>query len=89
MSPSKLKNYGDCKTTRIVDMRFPQGSVIGPDLWNLLFDDSSRLPLPEGCISDDYADDKLYLGCGDSRREVEKKAEGLRQILENGVEGIY
>lgn len=78
-------SYGDVVIVREVDMGCPQGSIVGPDYWNIKFDDSSRLPLPEGCISIDYADDKLYLVSGDSRKEVESKAEeGLSMILNWG-----
>ena len=40
-------------------MVFPvfQGSVLGPTLWNVLYDGALRVELPEGCSSIAYADD--------------------------------
>ena len=55
-------------------MGCPQGSVLGPSLWNILFDDLLGLPYPEGCTVSAYADDALLLVGGKSRAEVERRA---------------
>ena len=34
----------------------PQDSVLGPTLWNVLYDGELRVKLPEGCSSIVYAD---------------------------------
>lgn len=39
----------------------PQGSVLGPLLWNIAFDSVLRLPLEEGCKIICYADDTMIL----------------------------
>jgi len=36
----------------------PQGSVLGPILWNVMYDGVLRLVLPEGCTVVGFADDK-------------------------------
>lgn len=53
----------------------PQGSVLGPSLWNLVFDGLIRiLENDQGCVPIAYADDVLVLIPGNSRREIERKA---------------
>lgn len=42
----------------------PQGSVLGPLLWNLAYDRILYLPLPRGCHSICYADDTLVVATG-------------------------
>lgn len=39
----------------------PQGSVLGPDLWNILYNGLLKLPMPEGCRLVAYADDVAVL----------------------------
>lgn len=35
----------------------PQGSVIGPTLWNVLYDELLTLPMPQGVELEGFADD--------------------------------
>lgn len=50
----------------------PQGSVLGPYLWNFGFDDFLSIPLPQGCHLTGFADDGLLLVESDSRAGLER-----------------
>lgn len=47
----------------------PQGSILGPDLWTLVFNDSMDEDVDEIA----YADDKVILVYANSRKEAEEK----------------
>ena len=53
----------------------PQGSVLGPTLWNVLYDGALRVELPEGCSSIAYADDFGLEIVADSVGALRVKAE--------------
>ena len=59
----------------------PQGSMLGPTLWNILYDQVLRLKLPEGVTNIAYADDLAVLVCAENQIELENRANGsLRRI---------
>lgn len=71
---------------RRTSMGCPQGSVLGPLLWNILFDDVLSLPLPPGCTLVAYADDLLLLVGASSRAGLELVAtDALERILKWGI----
>jgi hypothetical protein len=75
--------HGNTVIKRATSMGCPQGSVLGPSFWNVLFDDLLRLPLPEGCTVVAYADDALLLISGNSRRELEWKGHSAINTITN------
>jgi len=52
---------GSSSFTHNVTCGVPQGSVLGPDLWNLLYDDLLRIRMPEGVHLLAFADDVAVL----------------------------
>ncbi|KAL4083690.1 hypothetical protein QTP88_029006 [Uroleucon formosanum] len=51
----------------------PQGSVLGPTLWNVLYDDLLRVPLPEGVEYLAFADDVALVATAKDAYELEEK----------------
>lgn len=49
----------------------PQGSVLGPTLWNAMYDGVLKLDLPRGVKIVGFADDVVLTVIGESRKEVE------------------
>ena len=50
-----------------------QGSVKGPTMWNIMYDDLLRLKLPKGVTLVGYADDVAAVVTGDTTEEIEVK----------------
>ena len=65
---------GDQVVWKRSTMGCPQGSVLGPTLWNVLLDDILRLPMPEGVSMVAYADDVTIVIEAPSRAAIEHKA---------------
>ncbi|KAL4104789.1 hypothetical protein QTP88_020065 [Uroleucon formosanum] len=61
----------------------PQGSVVGPLLWNIAYDKVLRLELPAGAKILGFADDTMILVSGVTISELERKAnEALGAVSE-------
>lgn len=66
---------GDRAVWKVSTMGCPQGSVLGPTLWNLLLDDILRLPVPMRVGMVAYADDITVAIEASSRAEIERHAQ--------------
>lgn len=59
---------------RIVEAGVPQGSVLGPTLWNITYDEVLGTEAEEGCEVIGYADDTMILATAERIEEATVKA---------------
>lgn len=83
-----IKSYFSDRLIRIGDNEsldmtcgVPQGSVLGPLLWNIYYDDVLRLRMPDGTTIIGYADDIAVVVCG-------KTEDSLRNAANQAIESI-
>lgn len=62
------------KVVKSVSGGVPQGSILGPVLWNVLYDGVLRLELPEGVTAVAYADDLAVVVVARDEEELMRKA---------------
>lgn len=60
----------------------PQGSVLGPTLWNVLFYDVLRVNLPDGVTLLAYADDLAVITSDEKEREMVRKGNATLDVIE-------
>lgn len=78
---------GNSEVDKAITKGCPQGSVLGPLLWNVLFDGFLRLPFEDGVTARAYADDGLVLVKADSSPEMMRKcSQSLEAITRWGEE---
>ncbi|XP_018373067.1 PREDICTED: uncharacterized protein LOC108767600 [Trachymyrmex cornetzi] len=80
------RNRELCK--REVRCGVPQGSVLGPTLWNIGYNDVLREPLPYGRTCICYADDTLLIVSGTNYRETVAAANTATTALIKTIESI-
>ena len=66
----------------------PQGSVLGPTLWNIGYDSILRIGLPVRCSSICYADDTFLVVRGSSFREAVVRAELGAIVVVRAIERL-
>lgn len=59
----------------------PQGSILGPTLWNLLYDGVLQLKIPHDVTLVAYADDLAIIALGRTEEELEMKANTTLEIV--------
>ncbi|CAB3252543.1 unnamed protein product [Arctia plantaginis] len=77
---TKLR-LGHHSVSKALTMGCPQGSVLGPYLWNIGFDDFLAIPIPSGCTLNVYADDGLLLVESDTRAGLERLANRCLNLI--------
>lgn len=66
----------------------PQGSVLGPTLWNIMYNGILKLNLPDGADLVGFADDVAITACGKHKDEVEFIASETISIVENWLKSM-
>lgn len=69
-----ISNSGNYEITKTVNRGCPQGSILGPNLWNLIFDNLLKTLNDLGYQAIAYADDLIVLIPGNSRKQIEEIA---------------
>ncbi|CAB0010423.1 unnamed protein product [Nesidiocoris tenuis] len=77
-----MMKEGDLSVRKGVTKGCPQGSVLGPQLWNMAFDELLEALESAGFPVIAYADDAVVLVEGGSRRALEEGGAGVAGILE-------
>ena len=58
-----------------------QGSILGPEFWNISYDDILTLELSDGCYLIGYADDIAIVITGRNTKEIQEKLSSVIRIL--------
>lgn len=75
--------FRDVQKEKMLSMGCPQGLVLGPTLWIVLFDSLLRQELPQDFHVYAYADNRLLLVLGNTTREIERKANNALERIRN------
>lgn len=78
-----IMRTGNEQVEKIVTRGCPQGSILGPTLWNLVFDSNLTCLEDEDCETIAYADDQVLIITGNSRAELEIKGQKTVNAVQN------
>jgi hypothetical protein len=78
-----LFTQGDVTTQKRITKGCPQGSVLGPTLWNFLLDPLLNAEWPEGTKVVAYADDLAIIVAHDSRQTLKTLAQQALDLVTN------
>uniref|UniRef100_A0ABD2VXI4 Reverse transcriptase domain-containing protein n=1 Tax=Trichogramma kaykai TaxID=54128 RepID=A0ABD2VXI4_9HYME len=74
-------NERHCRIVKELDKGCPQGSILGPEFWNICLDGLLRALESEGISFVAYADDLVILVGGGSRRKIEREAQKAADLV--------
>jgi len=78
-----LFNYGEVQTRKALNRGCPQGSVLGPTLWNVLYNQLLDLDLPSGAQIIGFADDTMLIVTACKAKQIETIANKSLEIISN------
>lgn len=81
-------NERSISVSKVCSMSCPQGSVLGPTLWNLLFDGLLNTPFPDNIEIVAYADDLLPYVSSNSRASLRQVAQKSLNIVTNWASSV-
>lgn len=67
----------------------PQGSILGPTLWNILYDDVLKLRLAEGSIIVGFADDIALVTKAKDLTTIDHRANKCLRLVDNWLQNHY
>lgn len=80
--------YGEDVVNRNITKGCPQGSVLGPTLWNMAYDSLLRKQYPEGVSIIAFADDTVVLVEGDTVQQLTDKFTASMHSIESWAEKV-
>lgn len=94
-----LQNYLEVRTvelcgnysrvTKTITRGCPQGSILGPDLWNMVLDGLLRILETNLCSFAAYADDLIVILSADSRLRMERAGQAACDTIQTWFAGTY